>query len=157
VKARIPLTVYSTRVTGRLTFFFPKQSLGYGANDDAAAAVRFLMPFIPRSELARLARCGLLVTTTPIGSANASPMRALGETASTSDTAVGDFANSAAARRTRDATKEHEKDTYAKLASRHTCVSAVVVATFDGFLELERRAAAEGTSPHFPNPGRLFY
>ena len=87
----------------------------YGASDEAAAAVRFLMPFVQRSELARLARNGILETST-----------------SGSELSV-----------TSDNSKAMSPNFYGKLSSRSEFDAAVVVATFDGFLELERRASDE--------------
>jgi CheY-like chemotaxis protein len=79
----------------------------YGADDECASAVRSLVPYVSRGELARLGRLGML---------EADPEDA--EDAGTS----ASFAE--------------------KLAATQTFDAAVVVATFDGFLDLERRVAA---------------
>ena len=82
----------------------------YGADDECASAVRSLVPYVSRGELARLGREGML---------EADPEEADPEDAESS----ASFA--------------------AKLAATETFDAAVVVATFDGFLDLERRVAAE--------------
>ena len=79
----------------------------YGADDECASAVRSLVPYVSRGELARLGRLGML-----------EPDPEDAEDAGTS----ASFAE--------------------KLAATQTFDAAVVVATFDGFLDLERSVEA---------------
>ena len=79
----------------------------YGADDEGASAVRSLVPYVSRGELARLGRLGML-----------EPDPEDAEDAGTS----ASFAE--------------------KLAATQTFDAAVVVATFDGFLDLERSVEA---------------
>jgi hypothetical protein len=85
----------------------------YGADDECASAVRSLVPYVSRGELARLGRQGLL---------EADPEEAHSPPSDKSVLSSKTFA--------------------AKLAATETFDAAVVVATFDGFLDLERRAGA---------------